>query len=85
MADMDWFRRAYEAKVPFLWVDDVLTNMTEGGVSTKINLKKLSKDRWLYTNKFYEGAFPKIFMFTKWMFIKLKGEMIHRLRRIFHK
>lgn len=73
MADMDWFRRAYESNERFLWIDDILTNMTEGGVSTTLHLRQLCSDRWLYTKKFYHTPFKRINAYYKWFNLYLRG------------
>lgn len=79
MGDMDWFRRAYEAHLPFLYIDEIITNMNEGGVSTQLNLKKISKDRWLYTQKFYKRGFSRVAAFSRWLAIYLKGQLKYML------
>ena len=73
MADMDWFRRAYESNERFIWIDDILTNMTEGGVSTTLHLRQLCSDRWLYTKKFYHTPFKRINAYYKWFNLYLRG------------
>lgn len=75
MGDMDWFRRARDAQFPFLFIDTIISNMTEGGVSTKLNLKKLAKDRWHYSCKFYPNPAIRTYAFCKWMLIHLKGHL----------
>lgn len=75
MGDMDWFRRAYEAHLPFLFLDITITNMTEGGVSTNLNFGQLAKDRWHYSCKFYANFFIRTYVFFKWMLMLLKGHM----------
>lgn len=79
MGDMDWFRRMYAKNTPILFIDDVLVNMNEGGVSTKLNFKVLAKDRWLYSKKFYLNLASQSYAFTKWMTIHLKGHLKHIL------
>lgn len=82
MADMDWFRRAYESNERFIWIDDILTNMREGGVSTTLNFKLLFKDRWLYTTKFYPTFSSKIVAFFDWFLLYLRGIVKLQLMKI---
>ena len=42
--DKEWLHRAYKMKVPFIFVDTVVTNMMMGGISTTPNFKKKYKD-----------------------------------------
>lgn len=81
MADMDWFRRAYESDERFLWIDEILTNMSEGGVSTSLHLKVLVKDRWLYTKKFYHTRIERGVAFLKWLDIYFRGQLKLFLRK----
>lgn len=40
MADIDFIYRCYEAKKPFIFVNSVISNMSDSGVSNKINLSR---------------------------------------------
>lgn len=81
MGDMDWFRRAYEAGVPFMYTAEVLTNMSEGGVSTKLNFSKLARDRWHYSRKFYSNILTQSWAFCRWMLMHQKGHLKHILTK----
>ena len=73
MADMDWFRRAYESDERIVWIDEVLTNMQDGGVSTTLHLSELFRDRWIYTKKFYNSRYNRVIAYLKWIKIYLMG------------
>ena len=75
MADMDWFTRAYRVGECFLWIPDVLTNMTDGGVSTKLNFRKICKDRWYFSHKVHSTFCVQIYYFCKWISLYLKSNL----------
>ena len=54
MADVDWMHRIYKLKVPFLHFQNVITNFTEGGISTT-NKDLLEIDRKYYFIKNYRN------------------------------
>lgn len=65
-ADIDWFNRIYKNEVEILFIDDVLTNMQNDGVSNQFDYKKNAKDRWILLKKKYNSFFVRIYFFSRW-------------------
>ncbi len=65
MGDVDWFLRAKDNNVKFKFIDEILSNMLEGGVSGQIDTKKRIHDwKILYknhTNSVFEYWFFMIY------------------------
>ena len=70
--DMDWFFRIYKKRVNILFVDFLLTNMTEGGVSTQFLYWKNAKDRWRLLSKRYSNKLFVAYYVLRWSFHYLK-------------
>lgn len=66
MADNDWFRRIYEAKVKIDFVDMVLTNMCYGGISTVMNFKRFSRERKYFFKMHCKNYFNRQLLFFRW-------------------
>ena len=64
--DIDWFFRIYKSGVKICFIDDIVTNMTEGGVSTTFNLKKMAKDRRRLLKKRYHNFLLEAYYFVRW-------------------
>ena len=69
-ADVDFCLRCYYANVPVLFTDLILTNMTDGGISNQLPIKKCIHDCNLRTSKFCKNWFHRI-QYTVWYFIRL--------------
>lgn len=72
MADIDWFRRMYEAKVNVLFIDTIITNMCYGGISTKINFKKNSNDRKLLYRMHCKNEIVAYWQYFCWLISLVK-------------
>lgn len=57
IGDLDWFHRAYSQGIDITFVDVVLSNMREGGISTSFQIKKSYRDRVYFLNKHYNSKF----------------------------
>lgn len=66
--DKEWLHRAYKMKVPFVFVDKVVTNMMIGGISTKPNFKKKYKDTVLYLRINYKNPFVFLYKLIYWLY-----------------
>ena len=66
IGDMDWFHRAYSKDTPIIFIDNVITNMTCGGVSTQYNFKRSYRDRKHYLNKHYKNLFTRYISLIRW-------------------
>lgn len=73
-ADIDWFFRMYKLGVQINLIDNIITNMTEGGVSTQLIYSKSAKDRWRLFRKKYNNIFYQSYFFALWslQFFKIK-------------
>lgn len=66
IGDADWFHRVYAAGEKFEFVDFVITNMSDGGVSNKFVYKKSLRDRVYFLRKFYSNPFIRFLHWAKW-------------------
>lgn len=66
IGDADWFHRVYKAGVPFAFIDFVVSNMSDGGISNQFNYSKSLKDRIIFLNKHYKNPITKIIHWVKW-------------------
>ena len=66
MADNDWFRRIYKAKVNVVFIDIVLTNMCYGGISTVMNFRKFSNERRYFFRIYCNNYFDRQIAFYRW-------------------
>ncbi len=74
MADLDWGRMITGKPVEIRYFDFMITNMTMGGISTRINLKANIKDRRRYFKKFYASSRSEQYSrMLKWLFRYSKG------------
>lgn len=67
--DNDWFHRVYEKGQPFMFLDHVITNMSNAGISSQWTWKryKISKaDRYLYYSKFYKNLIVRYTKYVIW-------------------
>ena len=68
IGDIDWFHRAYLMNMEMLFIDNVITNMMSGGISTQYNFEKSYRDRKYYLKKHYKNLFLRSIRFLKWFF-----------------
>ena len=69
--DVDWFHRVCAAGCKFKFFDNIITNMTDGGISSQFTWKRYKislKDRKLFLSKFYDGRYSKLKHFLYWQF-----------------
>lgn len=74
IGDLDWFHRIYVQNVPILFIDDILTNMSDGGISHHFDYSKYARDYWLFLNRKYHNLLICYFKFLRWTlyFYKVK-------------
>ena len=65
-ADLAWFHKAYGMGIKYLFIDTVVTNMTDIGISSSPNIKKDIKDRKIFFRTKYKNWFTRIYRFTLW-------------------
>lgn len=69
VGDMDWFQRAYKIGVPFLFLNNVLTNMQNDGISNtytyKVYKMRCEDMRLLFSKKF-ENKFQYYLHYYRW-------------------
>ena len=69
--DVDWFHRVCAAGCKFKFFSNIITNMTDGGISSQFTWKRYKislKDRKLFLSKFYDGRYSKLKHFLYWQF-----------------
>ena len=66
IGDIDWFHRAYGQKTPILFIDNIITNMVCGGVSTQYNFKRSYHDRKHYLKKHSKNFFARYISIIRW-------------------
>ena len=66
IGDMDWFHRAYAKGTPIIFIDNVITSMTCGGVSTQYNFKRSYRDRKHYLTKHRKNLFARYISLLRW-------------------
>lgn len=74
--DVDWFHRAYAAGCTFKFIDKVITNMSDGGISSQYTWKRYKislRDRKLFFSKYYQSKTVRLihFMFFQYQISKL--------------
>lgn len=80
MGDLDWSRRAFLKGYEIFFVNLFITNMSEGGISDKLNLMKNIKDRKLYFSKFYSNIFVRYYRFFVWLYFYIQGYFVRRFK-----
>ena len=78
--DCDWFHRVYKRGCPFAFIDHIVTNMSNAGISGQWNMKryKISRnDKKLYFKKFYSNPIESYTRFLIWnlMFFRVMIKM----------
>lgn len=66
IGDLDWFHRVYEAGVKFVFIENIITNMADGGVSNLYNYARSVKDRKYFLNKYYPNCFNRTWRLIRW-------------------
>ncbi|QUT76683.1 PGL/p-HBAD biosynthesis glycosyltransferase [Bacteroides salyersiae] len=66
IGDADWFHRVYAAGETFSFVDFVITNMSDGGISNLFIYRKSLRDRIHFLKKFYGNPFTRFIHWAKW-------------------
>ncbi len=66
IGDTDWFHRVYSAGERFEFVNFVITNMSDGGVSNLFIYKRSLKDRVYFLKKFYPNPMIRFIRWAKW-------------------
>jgi len=64
--DTDWFHRAYSMNMKFLFIDDIITNMNDGGISNQIRYKILEADYSRFAKKKYPNVFVRALKYMIW-------------------
>lgn len=65
-ADKDWFHRIYPQNIPFLYLDDSLTNMRKGGASGHLTYRKMVKEQVRFFKNKYGVSFRFIGHMLLW-------------------
>lgn len=83
IGDCDWFHRIYEKGEKILFLDKVITNMSNAGISGQWSWKRFKisfKDRQIYFPRFYSSFFECYSRFLIWsvtvMFVMLKKKIV---------
>lgn len=63
LADKDIYIRSYEQGVKFVTINQPITTMSWGGISTNLQHKKWLKDQWRASRKFGNGRIDTIMIF----------------------
>lgn len=79
--DVDWFHRVYTAGVNFVFVDFILINMADGGVSNAYNYRKSLRDRKYYLKKYYTNFFERNCRLLFWTLSFFKQKIEHFLSK----
>ena len=66
IGDADWYHRVYKAGVTFAIMDEVITNMSDGGVSNLFIYKRSLRDRLYFLRKHYSNPFERFWRWFKW-------------------
>ncbi|WP_288785257.1 glycosyltransferase family 2 protein [Bacteroides acidifaciens] len=66
MGDTDWFHRVYKVGVPFVFIECIITNMADGGVSNLYKYKQCLGDRIYYYKKFYLNPIERLIRLGMW-------------------
>lgn len=82
MGDADWFHRVYAAGIKFVFIESVITNMSDGGVSNLFDFKKSSRDRFHYLNKYYKRKTERYLRFIYWSISFYKQKILHVVFKI---
>ena len=69
-ADLDFAIRCYRESATVIFTDLVMTNMTDGGISNRLPIKKCMHDCNLRAKKFCPNVFMRI-AFKIWYFLRL--------------
>lgn len=65
--DKDLLRRAYKLKVPFIYVNKIVTNMVYEGISSTPHFKKDYKDYVLFLKTHYKNPFVFLYRLSIWL------------------
>ncbi len=66
IGDADWFHRVYAAGVDFKFIAEVITNMSDGGISNQFIYRRSLRDRVHFLNKFYPNRITWFIHWLKW-------------------
>lgn len=66
IGDADWFHRVYAAGEKFEFINAVITNMSDGGISNLFVYKRSLRDRLYYLRKFYPNPITRFIHWAKW-------------------
>lgn len=78
IGDLDWFKRVYEKKCQFEFMDVILTNMSAGGISTIYDYRKSSKDRRYFLKKHYPSKIERLIRFVRYSIRFAKNKLINQ-------
>lgn len=84
LGDTEWSHRAYASGTPFVFVDKVLTNMSNAGLTGNLGWKrfKLSyADRKKYFKTFYRNPIERYARFLLWDLLFLRGVIKTKLSK----
>lgn len=79
IGDIDWFHRAYgRYGVDFVFRDEVITNMCDGGISNVFNFKMSSQDRKLFLRRKYNSPIRRWLSYIKWVKLFYSFKIKHK-------
>lgn len=81
IGDLDWFHRVYDAGVQFIIMNDVLTNMSDGGISNLFVYKKSLRDRLYFLKKHYPNSLERFWRWFKWTKNFYLTKICHHIKR----
>lgn len=81
IGDADWYHRVYKAGVQFAIMDDVITNMSDGGVSNLFIYKRSLRDRMYFLKKHYIKKSERFWHWLKWTKSFYLTKISHQLKR----
>lgn len=74
LGDCDWFHTIYSANVPIVFINQVLTNMSNSGLTGQWSFKRFKiefDDRKMYFRRFYPNLIKRYAKFAMWHFVYL--------------
>lgn len=77
IGDLDWFHRAYVSGEKIVFINAIITNMSDGGVSNAFDYKKSRRDRMHYLKKFFPNPFIRCFRLARWTISFYKTKLNH--------
>lgn len=78
IGDADWFHRVYKAGERFEFLETVITNMSDGGVSNLFNYKCSLRDRLYFLRKHYKNPITRFTHWLRWTLDFYRKKLKHK-------